>query len=159
MTVPLPWQRGQGTRDANGPWFWASTPRPWHSGQILGEVPGAAPEPWQVGQGPLLSTGTRTDGALERLVERDRDVGLQVGAALGAAAAAAAPPLGGAAEEVRQDVAEVAHLEGLAALAEHVRVEALKAALPAAGPVRGSKAPRRSISSYCLRFSGSDSVS
>ncbi len=45
MMVPLPWQRGQGCERAKMPWFWAITPRPWHSGQTLGVVPGLAPLP------------------------------------------------------------------------------------------------------------------
>src|SRR5439155_337374 len=46
ITVPLPRQRGQGCDRAKNPWLSATTPRPWHSGQIFGVVPGFAPEPW-----------------------------------------------------------------------------------------------------------------
>ena len=72
--------------------------------------------------------------SLAGICDRDRDVGLQVGTA---------PAVGPhAVEEVRQDVAEVAHLKGLAALLEGARVEALKAALarPAGARVEGAEA-------------------
>src|SRR5436305_9487932 len=46
ITVPLPRQRGQGCESAKNPWLSATTPRPLHSGQIFGAVPGFAPEPW-----------------------------------------------------------------------------------------------------------------
>ena len=60
MIVPCPWQRGHGCDMANGPWLRATMPRPWHSGQTLGVVPGFAPLPWQVSHVSALSTGTRT---------------------------------------------------------------------------------------------------
>src|SRR5262245_58952850 len=56
ITVPLPPQREQGWEVENRPWEEASTPRPWHSGQIDGAVPGLAPEPWQVTQGAEVGT-------------------------------------------------------------------------------------------------------
>ena len=90
MIVPWPWQRGHGCDSANGPWLRATTPRPWHSGHTLGVVPGLAPLPWQVLAGVGLLDGTRTVDAVQRVVERHGDVGLQVVAALGAPAAAAA---------------------------------------------------------------------
>src|ERR671926_1586965 len=46
ITVPLPRQRGHGCESANRPWLSETTPRPLHSGQIFGAVPGFAPEPW-----------------------------------------------------------------------------------------------------------------
>ena len=60
MTVPLPPQREQGWEIENRPWLEASTPRPWQAGQIVGEVPGLAPEPWQVAQGAAVGTASGT---------------------------------------------------------------------------------------------------
>ena len=48
MTVPVPPQRPQGWLRAKKPWLWLTTPRPWHCGQVVGAVPGAAPLPPQV---------------------------------------------------------------------------------------------------------------
>ena len=69
--------------------------------------------------------GDRHLRAGDRLVEADRDLGLEVAAALGAwlasrrppAAAAAAPAAGGLAEEVGEDVAEAARVEARLAAA------------------------------------------
>src|SRR5205814_8386821 len=59
---PHPPQLGQVRENANGPRSTAPGPCPPHCGQVIGEVPGAAPEPWQVpqGAGPLICTGTVT---------------------------------------------------------------------------------------------------
>ena len=45
MIVPFPRQRGHGCDSEKRPWLSDRTPRPRHSGQITGEVPGFAPEP------------------------------------------------------------------------------------------------------------------
>src|SRR5207247_8594305 len=45
MIVPFPRQRGHGCDRANRPWLSETTPRPLHSGQITGDVPGSAPVP------------------------------------------------------------------------------------------------------------------
>ena len=66
---------------------------------------------------------------MQRILEGDADGHLQVGAALGRLPAAAAR---GAPEQVREDVAEVAHLELSVALREDARVEPLGAALSGA---------------------------
>ena len=58
--MPFPPQRGQGCESANGPWFCETTPRPLHSGQSVGLVPGSAPEPWQAEHTVWSSTGTLT---------------------------------------------------------------------------------------------------
>jgi len=42
ITVPLPRQRGHGCDSAKSPWLSALTPRPLHSGQMIGAVPGCA---------------------------------------------------------------------------------------------------------------------
>ena len=60
MTVPLPPQCEQGWEIENRPWLSASTPRPWHPGQISAVVPGLAPVPWQVGHGADVGTASGT---------------------------------------------------------------------------------------------------
>src|SRR3954454_9136180 len=44
----------------NTPWPWASTPRPLHTGQTFGDVPGRAPVPRQVVQATWVATDTGT---------------------------------------------------------------------------------------------------
>ena len=58
MTVPLPRQRGHGCESANRPWLSAFTPRPLHSGQMIGAVPGRAPVPPHSRHAVVVSTGT-----------------------------------------------------------------------------------------------------
>jgi hypothetical protein len=60
MIVPVPWQFEQGWEIEKIPWLWASMPRPPHTGQTLGEVPGFAPVPRQVGQGCEVGTVSET---------------------------------------------------------------------------------------------------
>src|SRR5207302_9170844 len=60
ITVPLPRQRGQGCDSAKSPWLSERTPRPLHSGQITGAVPGRAPVPPHSRQETVNSTGTFT---------------------------------------------------------------------------------------------------
>src|ERR1700751_499072 len=71
ITVPLPRQRGQGWDRAKRPWLSDVTPRPLHSGQITGAVPGCAPVPPHSGHATVSSTGTlasapRSDSSNER---------------------------------------------------------------------------------------------
>src|SRR6478609_5472524 len=58
ITVPLPRQRGHGCDSANRPWDSETTPRPLHSGQMTGAVPGSAPVPPHWEQATVSSTGT-----------------------------------------------------------------------------------------------------
>src|SRR4051812_22832174 len=58
ITVPLPRQRGQGCESANRPCDSETTPRPLHSGQMIGAVPGSAPVPPHCEQATVSSTGT-----------------------------------------------------------------------------------------------------
>ena len=58
--MPVPPQFEQGWEIEKIPWLWASTPRPSHTGQTLGEVPGFAPVPLQVGQGCEVGTDSGT---------------------------------------------------------------------------------------------------
>src|SRR3954462_10553109 len=60
ITVPEPPQREHGRVIENSPWPSDSTPRPWQTGQTLGEVPGRAPVPRHVGQGTCVFTATGT---------------------------------------------------------------------------------------------------
>jgi hypothetical protein len=45
ITVPEPWQFEHGCEMEKIPWLSDSTPRPLHTGQTLGLVPGLAPLP------------------------------------------------------------------------------------------------------------------
>src|SRR5438105_11936569 len=47
-TLPAPWQWEQVREIWKNPCVIRSSPAPWQVGQVLGEVPGFAPEPWQV---------------------------------------------------------------------------------------------------------------
>src|SRR5215213_4915278 len=60
ITVPAPPQREQGRVMENSPWPSDSTPRPWQTGQTVGEVPGRAPVPRQVLQAAWVATETGT---------------------------------------------------------------------------------------------------
>src|ERR687889_2646078 len=60
ITVPEPPQRAHGRVIENSPWPWDSTPRPWQTGQTVGDVPGSAPVPRQVGQAECVATETGT---------------------------------------------------------------------------------------------------
>ena len=82
--VPAPWQRVHGWEIENRPWPCDSTPRPWQRGQTFGSVPGFAPVPWQVAQRAGAATLSGTWAPSIACVERDVDLGLEVGAALGA---------------------------------------------------------------------------
>ena len=56
MIDPWPPHSGQGCWIEKKPWLWVSTPLPSQRGQTLGAVPGLAPEPLQVEQGPVVGT-------------------------------------------------------------------------------------------------------
>src|SRR5918994_7269855 len=60
ITVPDPPQREHGRVIENTPWPWDSTPRPWQTGQTIGEVPGRAPVPRHVLQATWVATETGT---------------------------------------------------------------------------------------------------
>src|ERR671923_443471 len=60
ITVPEPPQREHGRVMENTPWPCDSTPRPWQTGQTIGEVPGRAPVPRQVLQAAYVATDTGT---------------------------------------------------------------------------------------------------
>ena len=56
MTVPPPPQRGQGCDMAKIPWLTFTLPRPWHCGQVMALVPGAAPLPRHTSQSTVWGT-------------------------------------------------------------------------------------------------------
>src|SRR5436305_11074586 len=60
MIVPAPPQVRQVLLREKKPWLSEVTPRPLQSGQIVGDVPGAAPLPLQLPQAFALTTGTLT---------------------------------------------------------------------------------------------------
>jgi hypothetical protein len=60
MTVPEPPHWWHGRVIENRPWPSDSTPRPLQTGQTIGEVPGSAPVPRQVGQAAWVATETGT---------------------------------------------------------------------------------------------------
>src|SRR5215208_1770136 len=60
ITVPEPPQREQGRVIENRPWPSDSTPRPWHTGQTVGAVPGRAPVPRHVPHATCVATVTGT---------------------------------------------------------------------------------------------------
>ena len=163
MMVPLPPQRGHGCERANRPWLWAFTPRPWHSGQTLGVVPGCAPLPWQAPHVSGLSTGTRTVTPFSAS-SKDSVTPTCRSEPRSAARLPRPPRRAGAAEQAGEQVAHVERLTAallLLPLLEDARVEALAAGeRTLAGPAgAGSKAPSRSSSSYWVRFFSSERVS
>ena len=132
MIVPEPPQREHGWEIEKAPWPCVSTPRPSQRGQTIGVVPGFAPVPWQVSQRACIGTCSGTCAPEHGLVEGDRDLRLEVGAAFGARAPArGAAATCGAAEEVGQDVA---HRGG-------VEVEVAEAAEAAARAGAGGEGP------------------
>ena len=142
MIDPWPAHSGHGCWIEKKPWLSESTPRPPQRGHTRGEVPGFAPEP---AAGPARLGRRDRDGdlgAAHRLVEAQLNLGLEV-------AARAAPRRRAAAarEELAEDVAEVG--------GEAAAREAPRAARPPPGPPKPNMPP----ASYCLRFSGSESVS
>src|ERR687898_881739 len=60
ITVPEPPQREHGRVIEKTPCPWDSTPRPWQTGQTIGEVPGRAPVPRHVLQATWVATETGT---------------------------------------------------------------------------------------------------
>ena len=105
-------------------------PRPSQRGQTVGVVPGLAPVPWQVAQVACIGTCSGHLRAGDRLVEGDRDLRLEVGAALGARASAAAPGRRRRRAPPNEVGEDVAHRGG-------VEVEVAEAAEAAAGPAAG----------------------
>src|SRR3981081_1392579 len=91
-------------------------PRPWHFGHPFGLVPRLQAVPRQGGQAwgarPHEGDGERPLRAVQRLVEREGDRGLEVAAALGPRAGRAASAGAATSEQVGQDVLEAAEVAG-----------------------------------------------
>ena len=147
MTVPEPPHWWHGRVIENRPWPSDSTPRPLQTGQTIGEVPGSAPVPRQVGQAACVATETGTCAPSiawskdsETVVSRSRPR-----SAAGFVARAAAA---GRVEDPRQDVREPAE------------VGRRRPAPAPPAPPNGLAPPKiEPPRSYFLRFSGSPSVS
>ena len=138
----MPRQRGHGCCSANSPCDVATTPRPPHSGQRFGAVPGLAPVPWQVWQASSSSTGTVVWRPLSASSNETRTVDLDVVAALAALRGCCCRPPPPRAEQAAEEVAEV----------EVAEVDVVAGQLRAGRSVEPNE-------SYCLRFSGSESTS
>ena len=124
-----------------GPATSATTPLPLHSGQRFGAVPGAAPVPWQVWQASSSSTGTVASRPLQRVLERDAHVDLDVRPAL----AALRPRPASARGRRRRGRRRCRRGRGRRSRSSSARARAGRCA--------------RRTRSYCLRFSGSESTS
>ncbi len=127
-------------------------PRPSQRGQIVGEVPGLAPEPWQVSQVVVL--GTVSDVCVPSIAWSKLEVGPPVSRSrprlrrAGRAAALPAPPGGRAGPEAVADGREA--VATAAAAADRVEPPPAEAARREAD---------KAAASYSLRFSGSESTS
>ena len=131
MIVPAPPQRSQGADSEKKPWLCALTPRPRHSGQIVGDVPGVAPLPPQTVHWPSRSTGIVRRAPRKRVDERHGHADLQVVAALGRRTWAIAPAASAAVEEASEQIGEV----DAAGVAERGRIELRAADRPLADRV------------------------
>ncbi len=127
--LPAPRHCGQVRATVKKPCWKRTCPWPRHCGQVVGDDPGAAPEPLARLAGFLPRNLDGRFGAARRFLERDLEVVAQIGAALRAAAAPAAAEQIAEAEHVAEDVAE-----DVAELGEDRRIEA------AAGAGRGAHA-------------------
>ena len=111
MTVPLPRQRGHGCDSAKSPWLSVFTPRPLHSGQMTGAVPGRAPVPAHSRQAAIISTGTfasapRSESSNERCTSASTSR-----PRIGWRAVRVRARVAAAAEHPAEDVADVAEVE------------------------------------------------
>src|SRR3954454_8607255 len=143
MTVPVPLQREHGRVIENTPWPCASTPRPLHTGQTFGEVPGRAPEPRQVVHALWVATVT---GICAPVNACSNDSVTAVSRSL------------------PRSVAGLVRVPRLAAVENRsvkMSLQLPPGAPPAAPPPNGEPPPAKTEPprSYFLRFSGSPSVS
>src|SRR4029450_6786186 len=135
MTVPLPWQRGHGREKAKKPSSSETTPRPRHSGQICGAVPGSAPVPWQTEHVVSSSTGILVSRPLS---ESSKDTLTTTSTSRPRSPPCPRPELGGPAraarvtEDVPEEIAEVAEISEIAEVPRPVEVASASGA--AAGP-------------------------
>ena len=135
ITSPRPPQRGHGWLIEKKPWLSASMPRPPHRGQTVGEVPGFAPLPRQVGQVACFGTVTATSTPS---IACSNDNRTSVSRSRPWTGAWRAPPRRPKTVEKMSPRSEVK---------------------PPPPKPRGPKPENMPPASYCLRFSGSESVS
>src|SRR5450759_2405020 len=64
ITLPEPPQRLHVLDTPNRPWPCETAPVPWHTGHMVGPVPGLAPLPWHVGQVSTRWTSTLVETPL-----------------------------------------------------------------------------------------------
>src|ERR1700752_2835276 len=135
ITSPRPPQRGQGWLIEKKPWLSESIPRPPHRGHTVGEVPGLAPLPPQVAHAARFGTVTRTSAPSIACSKDNRTL------------VARPPPRTGAsrAPARRQKTVE--------------KMSPRSEVKPPPPNPRGPKPENIPPASYCLRFSGSASVS
>ncbi|OLE38854.1 MAG: hypothetical protein AUG48_00725 [Actinobacteria bacterium 13_1_20CM_3_68_9] len=135
ITWPRPPQRGHGWLIEKKPWLSVSIPRPPQRGQTVGEVPGFAPLPPQVAQVDCFGTVTATS-APSIACSNDRRTSVS----------RSCPRIGGSRAPPRRPK----KVEKMSPRSE-VNPPPLKP--------RGPNPENMPPASYCLRFSGSESVS
>ena len=138
MTWPEPPHCGHGWLIEKKPWLWASMPRPSQRGQTIGAVPGSAPLPPQVGQRSDFGTVTAIWVPLTAWSKERRT---SVSRSRPRTCWGSRPP-------------RLKMVEKMSPMSE---------ANPPPAPPNGRPPPPRPENippaSYCLRFSGSESVS
>ncbi len=147
MTVPLPPQRGHGSLNANDPTSRPRTPRPLHSGQRRGLVPGLAPLPLQSAHATGVSTCTGT-WAPAIACSKDRLTSTSTSAprrAVGSCGSCPRPP--------RKIDENRSAKSPKPAPSPPVQVA------PPGPPPLGRRPPKAAAASYSRRLSGSDSTS
>ena len=148
ITVPAPPQSEHGWEIENIPWPWVSMPRPSQRGHTDRRRPRLGAGPAAGLAGGLHRHLQRDLRAGDRLVEGDRDLRLEVGAAFGARPAA---------RPRRPPPAPPNRLERMSPIEEASKSKLPKPPKPPPGPAPVAKGPLPL--SYCLRFSGSPSTS
>src|SRR5262245_34057411 len=138
ITSPRPPQRGHGWVIEKKPWLSESMPLPWQRGQTVGDVPGLAPVPPQVAQAACFGTVTLTSAPS---MAWWNDSWISVSKSRPRAGASPAPP------------PRPTKLEKMSP-----RLDVNPPPLPPPKP-RAPNPENMPPASYCLRFSGSESVS
>ncbi len=147
ITVPEPPQREHGRVIEKTPWPWDSTPRPWHTGQTIGDVPGRAPVPRHVVHATWADTDTGT-WAPSTAWSKESDTVVSRSRPRSAAGCVRAPP--------RPAVV----LKMFERMSENDPKSPVVAPPPPAPPPKGLAPPNTVCPrSYFLRLSGSPSTS
>src|SRR5579863_498559 len=175
-TRPRPRQTGHVRVTANPPWPSDTTPRPLHSGHVLNVAPGAPPFPWQVGHCSVTSSSIGTFPPRAAVRNGTSSVVSTDCPRSGPAARPAcapfpnmelnrsprppSPPTSKSSKRKFPPVCPPAPGPGEGPGRAPRRAPAAPGRPAANGepPPNPLKAPRRRISSYCLRFSGSPST-